>query len=92
MGGVLPEERFACHVSSAARSVFAILPGRARQAACSAGHGALSRTVRASSSTRPGRVSPGTFVFAAGRSSAPGPRRRIGLLPSRFSLKEATHG
>ena len=27
VGGVLPEERFACHVSSAARSVFAILPG-----------------------------------------------------------------
>ncbi|EFF79318.1 hypothetical protein HMPREF0970_01867 [Schaalia odontolytica F0309] len=54
----MPEERFACHVSSAARSVFAILPGQARRAACSAGHGALSRTVRASSLTRPGRGTP----------------------------------
>ena len=58
VGGVLPEERFACHVSSAARSVFAILPGLRRPAACSPGHGALSRTVRASSSTRPGRGTP----------------------------------
>ena len=54
VGGVLPEERFACHVSSAARSVFAILPGQVRRAACSAGHGALALTRRASSSTRPG--------------------------------------
>ena len=58
VGGVLPEERFACHVSSAARSVFAILPGQARRAACSAGHGALARTGHASSSTRPGRGTP----------------------------------
>ena len=58
VGGVLPEERFACHVSSATRSVFAILPGQARRAACSAGHGALSCTVRASSSTRPWRDTP----------------------------------
>ena len=83
VGGILSEERFACHVSSATHSVFAILPGWVARAACSTGHGALSCTVRASSSTRPGRVSPRTFVFAAGRSSAPGWRRRIGLLTSR---------
>ena len=58
VGGVLPEERFACHVSSADRSVSAILPGRVLRAACSAGHGALARTGRASSSTRPGRGTP----------------------------------
>ena len=46
VGGVFPEERFACHVSSAARSVSAILPGRVPRAACSAGHGALAQTDR----------------------------------------------
>ena len=56
VGGVFPEERFACHVSSAARSVSAILPAQARRAACSADHGAF---VPRRSSHRRGRGSNG---------------------------------
>ena len=56
VGGVFPEERFACHFSSAARSVSAILPAQARRAACSADHGAF---VPRRSSHRRGRGSNG---------------------------------